>query len=94
MRTRRVIRRPKAEDIAPRVHVSPWPLRASERSHRPDFIPLDIKSMHRTGDAGIEGMDRAQDFERLLGIGHGIANERGLVGPPVNNRSNAALPST
>jgi hypothetical protein len=37
--------------------------------------------MHRTGDAGIEAVDGAQDLDGLFGIVQAVALERRLVGP-------------
>ena len=40
--------------------------------------------MHRTGDARIEGMDSADDLQRLVRVGQLGADQAFLVGPPVS----------
>ena len=40
------------------------------------FAPARVHDVHRARHAGIEGMHRAQNFNRAFGIAHGVADER------------------
>ena len=42
--------------------------------------PLRVDHMHRAGDAGIERMNRAQDFERTIRIGDRRIQQRRFIG--------------
>ena len=42
------------------------------------FVGFSIDNMHGACDAGVEGVDGAQDFNRALGIGHRGADKRML----------------
>src|SRR5512138_1673470 len=45
-----------------------------------DLFALGIQHVHGAGHAGVKGVDRTQDFERFLGIGHAHAHQGGFVG--------------
>jgi hypothetical protein len=50
------------------------------RFYRNRGIAFLVGQVDRAGDAGVEGMDGAQDLQRLLGIGDRGVEQRGLVG--------------
>ena len=51
-----------------------------------ELLSLRIKNVDRAGHAGVEGMDGAQDFDRLRRIGDGCADQGCLVGPALAGR--------
>ena len=45
------------------------------------FLTIGIGDVHGTGNAGIEAVNGAQDFNRLFGIMQMVSDQRGFIRP-------------
>src|ERR1043165_7938341 len=54
---------------------------SSKHLHFRDLSALWVERVDGAGEARVERVDRAQHFERLLRVNHGVADERRLVRP-------------